>query len=66
MDELVKAVDYLGNALVALAQTVEANGMVSEQDAVRFNSYFAAFEKHMAKVDGSMRKAGMPHMEEGE
>ena len=56
MDELVKAVDYLGNALVALAQTVEANGMVSEQDAIKFNSYFAAFEKRMAHVDGSIWK----------
>lgn len=55
MDELVKAVDYLGNALVALAQAVDANARVSEQDAVKFNSYFAAFEKNMAKVDGSMR-----------
>lgn len=56
MDDLVKAVDYLGNALVVLAQTVEANGMVSEQEAIKFNSYFAAFEKRMAHVDGSMRK----------
>jgi len=56
MDDLVKAVDYLGNALVALAQAVDANAMISEQDAVKFNSYFAAFEKNMAKVDGSMRK----------
>lgn len=55
MDELVKAVDYLGNALVALAQAVDANAMISEQDAVKFNSYFAAFEKNMSKVDGSMR-----------
>lgn len=56
MDELVKAVDYLGNALVALAQAVDANAMVSEQDAVRFNGYFAAFEKHMGNVEGSMRE----------
>lgn len=56
-DELVRAVDYLGNALVALAQVVDANSMISEQDAVKFNSYFAAFEKNMAKVDGSMRTA---------
>ena len=56
-DELVKAVDYLGNALVALAQAVDANAMVSEHDAVKFNSYFAAFEKHMANVKGSMRQA---------
>jgi len=56
MYELVKAVDYLGNALVVLAQIVEANGMVSEQDAIKFNGYFAAFEKNMAEVEGSMRK----------
>ena len=56
-DELVKAVDYLGNALVALAQTIDANAMISEQDAMKFNSYFAAFEKHMANVEGSMREA---------
>ena len=56
MDDLVKAVDYLGNALVALAQAVDANAMISEQDAIKFNSYFAAFEKNMAKVEGSMRK----------
>lgn len=56
MDDLVKAVDYLGNALAALAQAVDANAMISEQDAVKFNSYFAAFEKHMAKVEGSMRE----------
>lgn len=56
MYELVKAVDYLGNALVVLAQIVEANGMVSEQDAIKFNGYFAAFERSMAHVDGSMRK----------
>ena len=56
-DELVKAVDYLGNALVALAQAVDANAMVSEQDAVKFNSYFAAFEKNMGNVEGSMRMA---------
>ena len=56
MDELVKAMDYLGNALVALAQAVDANAMISEQDAVKFNSYFAAFEKNMAEVEGSMRK----------
>jgi len=56
MDDLVKAVDYLGNALVALAQAVDSNAMISEQDAVKFNSYFAAFEKHMAYVEGSMRK----------
>ena len=54
--ELVKAVGNLGNALVALAQAVDANAMISEQDAAKFNSYFAAFEKNMAKVDGSMRK----------
>lgn len=57
-EELVKAVDYLGNALVALAQAVDGNAMIGEQDAVKFNSYFAAFEKNMAMVDGSMRKAG--------
>lgn len=56
MDELVKAVDHLGNALVALAQIVEANGMVSEQDAAKFNGYFAAFEKNMGSVKGSMRE----------
>jgi len=56
MDDLVKAVDHLGNALVALAQAVDANAMISEQDAVKFNSYFAAFEKNMAEVKGSMRK----------
>ena len=55
MDELVKAVDYLGNALVALAQAVDANAMVSEQDAMKFNSYFAAFEKNMANIEGSIR-----------
>jgi hypothetical protein len=54
--ELVKAVGNLGNALVALAQAVDANAMISEQDAVKFNGYFAAFEKNMAEVEGSMRK----------
>jgi hypothetical protein len=56
MDDLVKAVDHLGNALVVLAQAVDANAMISEQDAVKFNGYFAAFEKNMAEVEGSMRK----------
>lgn len=57
MGELVTAVDHLGNALAAMAQIVEANGLVSEQDAVRFNSHFAAFEESMGGIEGSMRHA---------
>lgn len=55
MDDLVRAIDYLGNAVVSLAQTVEANVMIAENDAAKFNSYFAAFEKRMAHVEGSLR-----------
>ena len=57
MDELVKAVDHLGNSLVALAQAIDANGIVSEQAAMEINGYFAAFEEHMSHVEGSMREA---------
>ena len=56
MDDLVKAVDSLGNAMVVLAQAVEQMGMISEQTASRFNGYYAAFEEHMGGIEGSARK----------